>query len=97
MEKDKAKWVQADFNGLFSELLCLSHKDFSLDFGGKRVELREGMILTAFDEDYDGGKRDDLFASGIVEPSPEWLSCKGSRWVLRIDEDGVRHESEFLG
>lgn len=97
MEKDKSKWVCADFNGLFSQLLCLSHDDFCLDFQGNRVELKEGMVLTAFDEDYEGDQRDDLFASGVVQSSPEWLSCRGSRWALRIDSDGVRHESDLLG
>jgi hypothetical protein len=96
MEKDKSKWVHADFNGLFSQVLCLSHEDFCLDFDGNRIELRTGMVLTAFDEDYEGDQRDDLLLSGTVEPSPEWLSCRGSRWVLRIDEDGVRHESDLL-
>jgi hypothetical protein len=96
MERDKTKWVRADFNALFSQLLCLSHEDFCLDFEGRSLELRAGMILTAFDENFEGDKRDDLFASGIVEPSPEWLSCRGSRWVLRMDEDGVRHESDLL-
>ena len=54
------------------------------------------MLLTAFDEDADeNGVRDDLVASGVVEPSPDWLSCKGSRWVLRIDANGVRHQSDL--
>jgi hypothetical protein len=60
------------------------------------VILREGMTVTAFDEDVDeNGKRDDLLASGTVEKSPEWLRCRGSKWVLRIDENGVRHESDL--
>ena len=88
--------VQADFNGLFGELLCLSHEDTCVDVDGKIVALRNGMTLTVFDEDADGkGNRDDLIASGIVEPSPESLRCLGSRWVLRIDRNGVRHESEL--
>jgi hypothetical protein len=54
------------------------------------------MNLTAYDEDLDAaGNRDDLVASGTVEPSPEWLRCTGSRWVLRIDGTGVRHESDL--
>jgi hypothetical protein len=62
------------------------------------VTLRTGMVLTAFDEDADEhGNRDDLIASGIVEPSPPWLRCNGSRWTLRIDQHGVRHESDLQG
>ena len=88
--------VQADFNGLFGQLLCLSHEDTCVDADGKIVALQNGMTLAAFDEDADDkGNRDDLIASGIVEPSPESLRCLGSRWVLRIDQNGVRHESDF--
>jgi hypothetical protein len=88
--------VRADFNGLFGEILCLSHKDTCEDHAGTLVTLGEGMTLTAFDEDRDEhGNRDDLIASGLVEPSPESLRCLGSRWVLRIDEKGVRHESDL--
>ncbi len=54
------------------------------------------MMLTAFDEDSDEhGQRDDLLATGTVEPSPDWLQCKGSKWVLRIDQHGVRHQSDL--
>ncbi len=60
------------------------------------MELSTGMKLTAYMEDLDDdGNPDDLVASGVVEPSPETLRCNGSRWVLRIDENGVRHESEI--
>ncbi len=87
--------LRADFNGLFGELLCLSHSDSCADESGTEVRLEAGMIVTAFDEDSDDrGQRDDLMASGIVERSPDWLACKGSRWVLRIDERGVRHQSD---
>jgi hypothetical protein len=54
------------------------------------------MLVTAYDEDSDEqGERDDLVATGTVEPAPNWLTCRGSRWVLRIDENGVRHESDL--
>src|SRR5262245_59237138 len=85
----------ADFNGLFGDLLCLSHGDTCEDEHGKTVSLQSGMQVTAFEEDIDdSGKRDDLVASGTVEPSPDWLGCNGSRWVLRIDAGGVHHQSE---
>ena len=88
--------VRADFNGLFGELLCLSHGSTCIDESGAEVELRPGMMLTAFDEDADErGQRDDLLATGTVEPSLDWLQCKGSKWVLRIDQDGVRHQSDL--
>ena len=63
---------------------------------GVEVTLLPGLRLTA-DEDADAhGNPDDLVASGTVEPSPEWLQCRGSRWVLRIDGSGVRSESELV-
>jgi hypothetical protein len=88
--------VRADFNGLFGEILCLSHTDKCVEQNGVEVPLAPGMVLTAFDEDTDeSGKRNDIMATGVVEPSPEWLACRGSRWVLRIDARGVRHQSEI--
>lgn len=87
--------LRADFNGLFGEILCLSHENTCADESGALVTLEAGMLVTAFDEDADErGERDDLVASGVVESSPEWLQCRGSKWVLRIDQNGVRHESE---
>jgi len=86
--------LRADFNGLFGGLLCLSHRDTCEDEFGNTVVLRPGMVVTAYEEDAnDAGERDDLLASGTVEPSPDWLQCKGSRWALRIDAKGVRHQS----
>jgi hypothetical protein len=56
------------------------------------------MLATAYDEDVDEhGNRDDLIASGIVEPSPKALRHRGSKWILRIDQNGVRHQSDLLG
>jgi hypothetical protein len=87
--------VRADFNGLFGDVLCLSHEDTCIDEAGAALHLREGLILTAYDEDADEqGNRDNLIASGIVEPAPAWLRRDGSKWVLRIDENGVNHESD---
>jgi hypothetical protein len=88
--------VRADFNGLFGDLLCLSHNNICKDTDGNVVTLQPGMVLTAFDEDTDErGNRDDLIASGTVEPSPDSFRHLGSRWVLRIDSNGVRHESDL--
>jgi len=54
------------------------------------------MVLTAFDSDADErGDPDDLFVTGVVEPSPEYARCRGSRWCLRIDDDGIRNESDL--
>lgn len=92
----QSDWVKADFNGLFGDLLCLSHSDTVMTFGGEEISLKEGMHITAYDLDADDdGNPDNLLASGVVEPSPESLRCHGSRWVLQIDSNGCRHESDL--
>ncbi len=89
--------VHADFNGLFGDILCLSHEDTCLDEDGVVVHLSEGLTLTAYDDDADEyGNRNNLIAHGRVEHAPTWLRCDGSKWVLRIDEKGVFHQSDFL-
>jgi len=90
--------LHADFNGLFGDLLCLSHSDVARDENGKDVELIEGMHVEAYDDDLDDhGKRDNLIAYGVVVRSPEWLQCRGSLWSLQIDSNGVSHESDRAG
>lgn len=88
--------LHADFNGYFGDILCLSHSDSCSTESGELVLLREGMVVTAYDEDFDeNGQRDNLVATGVVERAPESLACQGSVWCLRIDENGLRHESDF--
>jgi hypothetical protein len=86
--------VRADFNGLFGDLLCLSHGGTCRDEAGHDVSLVAGMTVTAFEPDVEDGQRVYLVATGLVEPSSASLRCNGSRWALRIDERGVRHVSE---
>ena len=93
---NKSSWIKADFNGLFGELLCLSHEETGINAVGETIQLKPGMALTAFDIDHeDDETRNDLIATGIVECSPDWLQCRGSKWALRINGDGVRHESDI--
>lgn len=88
--------LRADFNGLFGDILCLSHDSTCSDQSGNTIVLRSGMAALAFEEDMDErGQREYLVAEGIVEPSPDCLSCRGSKWVLRIDSRGVRHEADL--
>ena len=85
--------IRADFNGLFGNVLCLSHDETCFDETGV-VQLDEGPNITAFDDDSDGeGNPDTLIANGKVARSPDWLQCFGSKWVLMIDERGVYHQS----
>jgi len=88
--------LRADFNGVFGNILCLSHSDTCKDEAGNPIALVAGLVATAFDEDSDeAGNPDDIIASGVVEPSPDWLQCKGSKWCLNIDLHGVRHQSDI--
>jgi hypothetical protein len=88
--------LRVDFNGLFGDVLCLSHSDSSVDENGVHVPLHAGMSVIAFEPDPDeDGTADNLIATGVVEDSPDWLRCNGSKWVLKIDSNGVRHESEI--
>jgi hypothetical protein len=92
----KVPRIQADFNGLFGDLICISHTETCTDDTGAIIKLHEGLQLEVFDTDTnERGDRDDLVATGIVVPSPEWLQCRGSKWALRIDEYGVRRQSEL--
>jgi len=87
--------LKADFNGLFGDVLCLSHADSCLDSNDAMIQLQEGMLVRAYEDDIDDdGNPDELFAEGTVERSPDWLACLGSKWILKIDENGVRHESD---
>ena len=72
MTEPKTLRLRADFNALFGELLCLSHKDTCEDSEGNLVALKPGMVLTAWN-------RDDLIAPGVVERSPWRLRCQGPR------------------
>jgi len=92
--------IRGDFNGVWGDekgsILCPSHSETCKDEFGNEVILKAGMEVIAFDEDADEkGNRDDLLASGIVEHFPGWLQCKGSKWILRIDETGICNESEL--
>ena len=93
----KSEWVVADFNGILEPgLLCLSHSNEVKTAQGKFISLREGMVLTAYDLDADEqGNPDNIFASGVVEKSPSYATCSGSLWSLRIDTNGIRHESDI--
>lgn len=96
-DNTKTGWVFADFNGMLeADLLCLSHSDTVTDRAGHTITLRAGLTLTAFDYEADEHRHpDDILASGVVEPSPEYVRCTGSRWALRINAAGIRHASDI--
>ena len=84
--------LQADFNGLFGDVLCLSHDESAKDVTGEQITLTSGMPVLAFESDPDhDGNPAFLVARGRAEISPDELLCRGSRWCLHIDDQGVRH------
>ena len=83
--------IWADFNGLFGDLLCLSHSETAIEASGAIVHLHEEMEAVAFEEDEEDGQRCFLVAKGHVVRSPHALQHQGSRWCLKIDALGVRH------
>jgi hypothetical protein len=93
----KPDWIYADFNGLLGrDLLCISHGDTARNYAGELVQLSPGMKITRYDEDADEQNFPDaILATGVVEPTPPSARCRGSKWSLRIDADGIRHESEL--
>ena len=95
MIQSRDQWIYADFNGIHGDVLCISHDETGRAVSGEEIPLREGMIATVAEPDANVvGEPDWLVATGVVERSPDWLQCTGSKWVLRFDEDGVYHHSE---
>ena len=85
--------IRGDFNGLFGDLLCLSHSNVANDEAGAEVRLSEGLQVIAFEDDVEDGQPCFLVAAGHVVPAPEDLVHGGSVWCLQIDERGVRYVS----
>lgn len=56
--------LYADFNDYFGDILCLTHGDTYMSENGDEVMIREGMIVTAYDEDSNNaGARDERGAT----------------------------------
>ena len=84
-------YIRGDFNGLFEDVLCLSHDDQLRLLDGTTIKATEGVKAKAVEHE----EGEYLVASGIVEPSPPELQCQGSTWCLRIDSRGCRHEKDY--
>ena len=90
---DSTPRIQADFNGVFGDLLCISHSEAATTESGETVT--EGMELVVYESDIEDGKPAFLVARGRAVVSPPDFQHNGSRWCLRIDERGVRHEASL--
>jgi len=88
--------VYVDFNEMISpDEVLLSQTDSKVDSAGNIVEFFDGKEVAVYmDEIDDNGKPDNLIANGIVirNTLDGWASI--AKWVLKIDERGIRHESD---
>ena len=87
-----------DFNRMIDEDLCLlSSEDAVLDAEGRVTVLHEGLPITVYDDDIDNnGQIDNLVAEGVVERNKITTGPSACvKWCCRIDENGVRHQSEI--
>jgi len=90
--------ISVDFNEMKEDdLILLSKSDHKKDSQGNVVELKGGMLIQIFEEDYNEfNVRDDLLAGGRVELNtiPEGHFGHFVKWNCRIDELGIYHDSE---
>ncbi|MFC5048407.1 hypothetical protein ACFSTE_13715 [Aquimarina hainanensis] len=92
----KTPKVTVDFNAMIAcNLVLLSKTDFKKDSNQNTIKLKEGMKICVCMEDEDEfGKPDNLIAYGTVERNNSGV-FKTCKWNIRIDEKGIRHESEL--
>jgi len=84
----------------FNEMPCagevlLSQEDSKIDSSGSLVHFHEGKEVTVYMDDCDeNGNPDRLIAKGNAMRNGHGGWTAAARWLLKIDEDGIRHESE---
>ena len=88
--------IYVDFNEMLdSDLVLLAKTDEVTDSSGETIQLREGLRVFIYSEDVDhDGKSDNLIAQGIVEPNIRRDWSAAAKWCCRIDNHGIRHESD---
>lgn len=88
--------IYVDFNEMPSrEEVVLSQSDTKADARGNPVVLTEGMRLTVYSDDQDeNGKPDPLIAEGVVLRNHYGGWTSAAKWLLKINERGIRHESD---
>lgn len=90
--------IRADFNDWAMVPMPLSWNAEVTDSDGNQITLAEGMEIGVFEEDCDWYDRDDyLLADGVVTLVEDWCGRGRPMWCVRLDERGVRHESDEPG
>ncbi len=88
--------IYVDFNEMptASEVL-LSKSDTKVDSSGKTIHFVDGMPVAVYMDDKDEhGCPDNLIAEGIARRNHHGSWTAAARWLLVINERGIRHESE---
>ena len=89
--------LYVDFNELIEpNLVALSRDDTKVAVTGEKVLLREGLAIEVYSDDVsDKGEPDNLIASGHVERNSKSGWANYIKWCCRIDNEGIRHESDL--
>jgi hypothetical protein len=88
--------IAVDFNEMpAKDEVLLSKEDSKADSSGNTVVLTEGMAVAVYCEDFDvEGRQDNLIAEGLAQRNHHAGWAAAAKWLLKIDEKGVRRESD---
>ena len=90
--------IRVDFNeSAAQDLVLLAKSDVVEDSEGNKIELSQGKHVSVYEYNhYSDGEKEYLLAEGIAELNDaningEWT--KKAKWCCRINEEGIRVES----
>jgi len=88
--------INVDFTEMIDEnLLPLSEKDYVIDSDGNKIQLKAGMQVYLYMDDFGAcGEKDNLIAEAKVEQNSSWLSGGRVKRNCRIDSKGIYNESQ---
>lgn len=96
--KSDSPMLKVDFNEMLdSNLVLLSANDAKLNSRGELVSLHEGLPVTVYMEDSDDdGSVNNLVANGVAVRNRSKVGwAANAKWCCKIDDHGIRHESEL--